>query len=55
MIIAWIITISLFAICLSATVIIMDGVKQTDEMELANLHSQYKNIEIKSNNLKKVS
>ncbi|MBE4907609.1 hypothetical protein IMZ08_05965 [Bacillus luteolus] len=54
MILAWIITFSLILLCLSATVLIMNGVKQTDEQELADLHINIKNIAVKTN-FKKVS
>lgn len=55
MILAWIITFSLFLLCLSATVFIMNGVKHSDEKELADLHSTFKNIAINTKNLKQVS
>ncbi|QOR68085.1 hypothetical protein IM538_08240 [Cytobacillus suaedae] len=54
MVLAWIITISLFLLCLSATMFIMNGVKQSDEQELAEFHSKFKNVAINTN-FKKVS
>jgi hypothetical protein len=56
MIMAWIITIALFLLCLSFTVIITDGIKKNDEEELKLLQSQYKNSLIKETlKMKKVS
>lgn len=37
MFVAWFITISVFLICIFATITIMDGIKETDKMDLAKL------------------
>ncbi|WP_162990369.1 hypothetical protein [Mesobacillus foraminis] len=47
MFVAWLITVSLFLICISA--------KEKDQYDLAILHSQYKNITINNKGIKKLS
>jgi len=40
MFVAWLITISLFFICIYSTVVIINGVKQKDKYDLAQLQTQ---------------
>lgn len=44
MFVAWLITISLFLICAYATSIIINGLKEKEQSELAELHLQLQNI-----------
>ncbi|TCN22743.1 hypothetical protein [Mesobacillus foraminis] len=55
MFVAWLITVSLFLICISATFIIINGLKEKDQYDLVVLHSQYKNITINNKGIKKLS
>ncbi|WHY92161.1 hypothetical protein QNK12_01080 [Neobacillus cucumis] len=53
---AWLITISVFLICIYATNIIMNGLKEKDQYDLAILHSQLENLTINHNRIaKKIS
>jgi len=40
MFVAWLISISLFFICIYSTIVIINGVKERDEYDLAMLQSQ---------------
>ena len=53
MFVAWLITISVFLICIYTTIVIIDGLKEKDQYDLAILHSQYKNIAINNKVIKK--
>lgn len=44
MFVAWFMTISIFLICLYATVTIIYGLKEKDQYDLAHLHAQMNNI-----------
>ncbi|MEH7303055.1 MULTISPECIES: hypothetical protein [Neobacillus] len=43
MIVAWLITIGLFLVCIYATTVIINGLKEKDQLDLAELQSQLKN------------
>jgi hypothetical protein len=51
MIVAWLITIGLFLVCIYATTVIINGLKEKDQLELAELQSQLKNT-VKKNDKK---
>lgn len=53
MFVAWLITISVFLICIYATIVIIDGLKEKDQYDLAILQSQYKIIAINKEVIKK--
>jgi hypothetical protein len=53
MFVAWFITISVFLICIYATIAIIDSVKEKDQFDLEILQSQYKNIAISKKVIKK--
>ncbi|WP_413299966.1 hypothetical protein AA0X95_17270 [Bacillus sp. 1P10SD] len=44
MIVAWLITIGLFLMCIYATMVIINGLKEKDQLDLAELQSQLKKI-----------
>ena len=43
MIVAWLITIGLFLVCIYATTVIINGLKEKDQLDLDELQSQLKN------------
>ncbi|MDR6123582.1 uncharacterized membrane protein (DUF106 family) [Bacillus sp. SLBN-46] len=43
MIVAWLITIGLFLVCIYATTVIINGLEEKDQLDLAELQSQLKN------------
>ena len=43
MLVAWLITIGLFLMCIYATTVIINGLKEKDQLDLAELQSQLKN------------
>jgi hypothetical protein len=51
MIVAWLITIGLFLVCIYATTVIINGLKEKDQLDLAELQSQLKNT-VKKNDKK---
>lgn len=53
MFVAWLITISVFLICIYASIVIIEGVKEKDQYDLAILNSQYKNIGLNNKVIKK--
>lgn len=53
MFVAWLITISIFLLCIYATFIIINGLIEKDQFDLAILHSQYKNKTIHDEGIKK--
>jgi hypothetical protein len=55
MFVAWLITISIFLICIYATFIIINGLKEKDQYDLANLQLQYKNLAIHDKGIKKTA
>ncbi|MDN3019612.1 hypothetical protein PH210_25945 [Paenibacillus sp. BSR1-1] len=52
MFVSWLIVISTFLICLYATVIIINGLKEKEQQELAELHTQL-NIAINNTEIMK--
>lgn len=53
MFVAWLVTISLFLICISSTYVIINGLKEKDQYDLTNLHSQLINKNIKDTKILK--
>jgi uncharacterized membrane protein len=53
MFVAWLITISVFLICIYSTYVIIEGIKEKDQNELAILKSQYKKISIDEKSINK--
>lgn len=43
MVVAWLITIAVFLICIYASTVIINGLKEKDQYDLAQLESQLKN------------
>jgi hypothetical protein len=44
MFVAWLMTISIFLICISTTYVIINGLKEKDHYELAQLQTQFLNV-----------
>ncbi|MGG3560060.1 hypothetical protein ABES03_00160 [Neobacillus rhizosphaerae] len=42
MLVAWLITIGLFLMCIYATTVIINGLKEKDQLDIAELQSQLK-------------